>query len=52
MKREVKRHFEERFQVAVARRPSLFVLNFHMLDESDRGLLEFPFLLEDLKKLV
>lgn len=52
VKMEVKRHFEERFQEYVARRPSLSGIPFQTLEEGDRFLLEESFRLEDLKSVV
>ncbi|KAI5445431.1 hypothetical protein KIW84_013609 [Lathyrus oleraceus] len=52
MKKGVKSNFEERFQESVARSLSLSGLPFPMLDEVDIGLLEAPFLLEDLKTVM
>lgn len=49
VKKEVKRHFEDMFKEPVALRPSLSGLPFQMLDDIDRGMLETPFIIDDLK---
>ncbi|XP_050909583.1 uncharacterized protein LOC127123404 [Lathyrus oleraceus] len=50
VKKEVKRHFEDRFKELVSLRPSLYGLPFQMLDDSDKGMLEAPFMIYDIKQ--
>ncbi|CAL5200696.1 unnamed protein product [Lathyrus oleraceus] len=52
VKREVKNHFEARFQESGYKRPSLVGSSFKCLDDMERDLLEGPFSMEDLKEVI